>query len=161
MQRINQFRNGPFRRLFGIPSKQRLGEMGLAIPDGLKFVPVDFEAGDSWWEKLVAAGFDTARPAMVASTGVSMYLTREAVAATLRQIATLASGSTLAMTFLLPLELIDVRERAQHQAVYERARAAGTPFLSFFAPDEILKLALEAGFRQAPSSGESILVAGT
>lgn len=162
--------------------QQRLGEMGLAIPDGLKFVPVDFEAGDSWWEKLVAGGFDTARPAMVASTGVSMYLTREAVAATLRQIATLASGSTLAMTFLEPLELIDVPERAQHQAVYERARAAGTPFLSFFAPDEMLKLALEAGFRQArhvstadlidryfadrtdglrPSSGESILVAGT
>lgn len=162
--------------------QQRLGEMGRAIPDRLKFVPVDFEAGDSWWEKLVAGGFDTARPAMVASTGVSMYLTRDAVAATLRQIATLAAGSTLAMTFLLPLELIDVEERAQHQAVYERARAAGTPFQSFFAPDEMLKLALEAGFRQArhvstadlidryfadrtdglrPSSGESILVAGT
>jgi methyltransferase (TIGR00027 family) len=162
--------------------QRRLGELGLAVPDGLKFVPVDFEAGDSWWEKLVAAGFDTARPAMVASTGVSMYLTRDAVAATLRQIAMLASGSTLAMTFLLPLELIDVEERAQHQAVYERARAAGTPFLSFFAPDEMIKLALDAGFKQArhvstadlidryfadrtdglrPSSGESILVAGT
>ncbi|NRO98525.1 SAM-dependent methyltransferase [Paraburkholderia sp. NMBU_R16] len=163
--------------------QQRLGEMGLAIPDWLKFVPVDFEAGDSWWEKLVAAGFDTAHPAMVASTGVSMYLTRDAVAATLRQIATLAPGSTLTMTFLLPLELIDDdEERAQHEAVYERARAAGTPFLSFFAPDEMIALAHETGFKHArhvstgdlidryfagrtdglrPSSGESILVAET
>jgi len=163
--------------------QQRLGEMGLAIPEWLKFVPVDFEAGDSWWDKLVAAGFDTGRPALVASTGVSMYLTRDAVAATLRQIAGLAQGSTLAMTFLLPLELIeDAEERAQHEAVYERARAAGTPFLSFFAPAEMTALAREAGFKQArhvstgdlidryfagrtdelrPSSGESILVAGT
>lgn len=52
--------------------QQRLAEMGLGIPEWLKFVPVDFEAGDSWWEKLVAAGFDTARPALVASTGVSI-----------------------------------------------------------------------------------------
>ncbi len=34
-----------------------------------------------------------------------MYLTKDANAATLRQIAALAAGSTLAMTFLLPLEL--------------------------------------------------------
>ncbi len=46
-----------------------------------------------------------ALPAVVASTGVSMYLTKEAIAATLRQVAALAPGSTLAMTFLLPLEL--------------------------------------------------------
>lgn len=162
--------------------RQRLNDLGLGIPGWLELVPVDFEAGDSWWEKLTVAGFDTARPAMVASTGVSMYLTRDAVAATLRQIARLAPGSTLAMTFLLPLELIDAEERAQHEAVYERARAAGTPFISFFSPSEMLELAREAGFKKArhvstadliaryfagradglrPSSGESILVAET
>jgi O-methyltransferase involved in polyketide biosynthesis len=44
-----------------------------------------------------AAVFDASRPAVVASTGVTLYLTRDAIAATLRQIATLAPGSTLAM----------------------------------------------------------------
>ncbi len=39
--------------------------------------------------------------------GVTLYLTREANAATLRQIAALAPGSTLAMTFLVPSELVD------------------------------------------------------
>ena len=71
----------------------------------LRFVPVDFEAGDAWLRRLVAAGFDAGQPAVVASTGVSMYLTKDAIAATLRQVAALAPGSTLAMTFLLPLEL--------------------------------------------------------
>ena len=160
--------------------RQRLMELGFREQEWLRFVPVDFEAGEAWWERLAAAGFDASTPAVIASTGVSMYLTREANLATLRQIAQLAPGSTLAMTFLLPLDLIDEPERSQHAAVYERARAAGTPFVSFFAPDEMLALAREAGLRDArhvstadltaryfadrsdglrPASGESILVA--
>lgn len=162
--------------------RQRLIDTGYGVPDGLRLVPVDFEAGASWWDELVNAGFDTAQPALVASTGVSMYLTTEANVATLQQIARLAPGSMLAMTFILPLDLIDPAERAQHQMVYERARAAGTPFVSFFGPDEMIALARGAGFRDArcvstedltqryfdkrsdglrPSSGETFLVATT
>jgi O-methyltransferase involved in polyketide biosynthesis len=43
--------------------------------------------GDAWWQRLAAAGFDAGQPAVVASTGVSMYLTKDAIAATLRQVA--------------------------------------------------------------------------
>src|SRR5437867_2556332 len=96
--------------------RQRLIELGFGIPEWLRLVPVDFEADASWWERLAAAGFDASRPAVVASTGVTMYLTRDAIAATLRQVATLAPGSTLAMTFLLPLELVEPEERPQYQA---------------------------------------------
>jgi methyltransferase (TIGR00027 family) len=127
--------------------RQRLIELGFDIPDWLRLVPVDFEAGGSWWEQLAAAGFDADRPAVVASTGVSMYLTKDANAATLRQLASLALGSTLAMTFLLPLELIEEEERSGLRAVVKSARAAGTPFISFFAPAEMLTLARDAGFR--------------
>ena len=56
----------------------------LRHPDWLRLVPVDFEAGESWWDGSRPPGFDAGRPAVVASTGVSMYLTREANAATLR-----------------------------------------------------------------------------
>src|SRR5881409_795407 len=87
--------------------RQRLVDLGLGIPSFLRLVPVDFEAGDGWWDRLAASGFDSGQPAVVASTGVSMYLTKDAIAATLRQVAELAPGSTLAMTFLLPLELAD------------------------------------------------------
>ena len=85
-------------------------------------MPVDFEAGDAWWQRLAAAGFDAGQPAVVASTGVSMYLTKDAIAATLRQVAALAPGSTLAMTFLLPLELAEPEERPGHEAAEKGAR---------------------------------------
>lgn len=128
--------------------RQRLIELGFGIPEWLRLVPVDFEAGGSWLERLTAAGFDASRPAVVASTGVSLYLTTEAIAATLRQFATLARGSTLAMTFLLPIEFADPEERLAFEAAKSGARASGTPFLSFFTPEEMLAMAREAGCRQ-------------
>jgi methyltransferase (TIGR00027 family) len=127
--------------------RQRLVDLGYGSPDWLRLVPVDFEAGASWRQEIAAAGFDAARPALVASTGVSMYLTAEANAATLRDLATLAPGSTVAMTFLLPLDLVDERDRQGWEMSGNGARASGTPFISFFAPDEFLALARAAGFR--------------
>ncbi len=129
--------------------RQRLIELGYGLPDWLRFVPVDFEAGDVWRDRLTASGFDAGQPAVVASTGVSMYLTKEAVAAMLRQVAALAPGSTFATTFLLPLELADPDVRPGLEMAEKGARASGTRFISFFTPAEMLALAREAGFGQA------------
>ncbi|HEX4145834.1 MAG TPA: class I SAM-dependent methyltransferase [Pirellulales bacterium] len=129
--------------------RQRLIELGFGIPEWLRLVPVDFEAGKSWIDQLATAGFGASQPAVVASTGVSMYLTREAIAATMRQIASLAPGSQLAMTFLRPLELADPEDQFGWQMAEKGARASGTPFISFFSPAEILDLAREAGFSEA------------
>lgn len=128
--------------------RQRLVELGFGVPDSLRLVPVDFET-TSWWDGLLANGFDAYKPAVVASLGVSMYLTREATAATLSQSATLAPGSTLAMTFMQPLELVEPDEQAMHRATDAAARASGTPFISYYAPDEIVAMAHDAGFKTA------------
>jgi methyltransferase (TIGR00027 family) len=128
--------------------RQRLVDLGLGIPPFLRLVPVDFEAGDAWWERLAASGFDAGRPAVVASTGVSMYLTKEANMATLRQVAAMAKGSTFAMSFMLPIEMADPELRPGIERAAAGARANGTPFISFFTPDEMLALAREAGFRE-------------
>ncbi|MDT5304018.1 MAG: hypothetical protein QOG79_7554 [Mycobacterium sp.] len=128
--------------------RQRLVELGFGIPKWLRLVPVDFET-TSWWDRLLANGFDAAEPTVVASLGVSMYLTREATAATLRQSAALSSGSTLAMTFMRPVELVDPEEQAMHRATNAAARASGTPFISYYAPDEILAMARDSGFKTA------------
>jgi methyltransferase (TIGR00027 family) len=162
--------------------RQRLIELGYGIPDWLRLVPVDFEAGGSWWKQLADAGFDHEQPAVIVSTGVTMYLTRDATAATLRQIAEFAPGSTLAMTFLLPAELLDDASRSGLQASESGARAAGTPFISFYTPQEMLTLARETGFTDVrhvsgtslaeryfadrtdglrPSRGEDLLLATT
>jgi len=125
--------------------RRRLIELGFGVPKWLRFVPVEFEAGESWREKIALGGFDANQPAVVASTGVSMYLTREANLATLREIAALAPGSVLAMTFILPVELAAPKERAGIEASAKGARASGTPFISFFTPEDIQELAREAG----------------
>jgi methyltransferase (TIGR00027 family) len=160
---------------------RRLVELGFGVPEWLHLVPVDFEE-DSWWAELATAGFDADKPAVVASTGVSMYLTREANEATLKQIASFAPGSTLAMTFLVPIELLDEEDRPGLQMAMNGARGSGTPFISFFLPPDVLTLARDAGFRDArhvpisdlaqryfagradgfrPSTGEDLLVATT
>jgi methyltransferase (TIGR00027 family) len=128
--------------------RQRLVDLGLGVPPFLRLVPVDFEAGDNWWERLAASGFDSARRALVASTGVSMYLTQEAIVATLRQVASLAPGSTLAMSFMLPIELVDPELRPGLERAAAGARESGTPFISFFTPAAMLALAREAGFKE-------------
>ncbi|MEU2926633.1 class I SAM-dependent methyltransferase [Streptomyces sp. NPDC007251] len=163
--------------------RRRLAELGYGVPDRLHLVPVDFETStETWPEQLAAAGFDPGRPAIVACTGVTMYLTSEATAATLRRIAGLAPGSTLALTFLLPEDLVAEPDRPGLRASQEGARASGTPFLSFYTPDEMLALARAAGFKEArhvpgtaladryftgrpdglrPSTGEDFLLATT
>ena len=138
--------------------RQRLIELGYGISEWLRLVPVDFEAGEAWWPRLAEAGFDAEKPAVVASTGVSMYLTKEANAATLRQVAALAPGSALAMSFLLPIELADPEVRPGIERAVEGARASGTPFISFFTPAEMLALARVAGFKEARHVSAAALI---
>lgn len=129
--------------------QQRLKALGFDLPAGLKFVPTDFETEDAWLQQLIAAGFDPARPAVIASLGVSMYLTRAANEATFRRVAGLAPGSTLVTSFLVPLELADPAIRVGLEFAVKGAAASGTPFISFFAPPEIVDLARDAGFKDA------------
>lgn len=128
--------------------RQRLLAAGFGIADHLKLVPVDFEAGDKWLERLIASGFDDKCPAVVTSTGVSMYLTKDAIMSTLRQIATFAPGTTFVMSFLCPIEMLDPKIRIGVERAAEGARASGTPWISFFKPEEIMTLAREAGFEK-------------
>lgn len=163
--------------------RQRLIELGYGVGDWLRFVAVDFEAGDNWWTSVIAAGFDANSRAVAASTGVSMYLTPDTVVATLGQLASLTPGSTVVMSFMLPIELTDPEVRAGIEAAAKGARANGTPWLSFFTPEQMLRLAREAGFKEVehvpssqiahryfagrpdglrpPNSGEDLLVAKT
>lgn len=142
--------------------RQRLHALGLPLPI---FVAVDFEK-ESWWDRLLDAGFDRNQRTLISCLGVSMYLTRHANTEMLRSVAKLASGSKFVMSFLLPIELLPEEERKIMEMSVSGARRSGTPFISFFAPDEIAALAREAGFRDArvellTSASEQLLVATT
>ena len=128
---------------------RRLEELGYGVPEHLRLVPADFEADVDWWQALLDAGFHAAAKALVSSSGVSMYITKVATAAILRRLAGMAPGSVLAMTFMLPFELVDEVDRPGLEAAARGAQASGTPWISFYGPEEIVVLAQEAGFPAA------------
>lgn len=63
------------------------------------FVAADF-AQEDWLNQLVAAGFDTNKPAFFLWEGVMMYLDRKAVEETFHKIASTAKGSVVAFDYL-------------------------------------------------------------
>ncbi len=96
-------------------------------------------------------GSRTRRWEVVSSSGVSTYITKAATVSTLDRLAEMAPGSIVVMTFTLPLELIDDGDRPGLQGAVRGARASGTPWISFYSPEEIVTLAREAGFAEARS----------
>lgn len=161
--------------------EEKLIENGYKITNNLHFVPVDFETS-SWWRELLNKGFDTEQTAFVSCTGVTLYLTKEAIIDTLKKMTLLASGSTIAIAFYLPLEQLDEDDKPMQEMAIKGAASSGTPFISFFPVDEIEKLAKEIGLKDiqtvstkdmtdkyfkgrtdnfVPASGEFFLVAKT
>lgn len=161
---------------------ERLKELNYKLSPNLHFVPVNFETKESWMDKLKAHGFDSNKPALFTSLGVSMYLTLDAIVETLSSMATLSPGSILIMTFMLPLDLVRPQDKFGYERSLKGAQASGTPFISFFTPHEMSKLAISCGFKKVectstlklapryfanrsdglePSSGEEILIAMT
>ncbi len=128
--------------------RERLAELGM-LTDRQRFVPVDFETDGDWLARLRALGFDGGRPAVVSSLGVSMYLTREATAATLATVAGLAPGTVFAMTFQPPTEELSGADRRAREISMAGAARGGTPFVSFYTAGAAVDLAREAGFTQA------------
>jgi methyltransferase (TIGR00027 family) len=126
------------------PASQRwkrelLAAAHLTPPERLSFVGVDLET-EPLVDRLAAAGFDPGRPALVSWLGVSMYLTAEAVAATLAAIGGLAAGSELVMEYALPPELRDAAGQAYAGFALPVAAERGEPWLSFFVPEQLAAL---------------------
>ncbi|HEX7755221.1 MAG TPA: class I SAM-dependent methyltransferase, partial [Niabella sp.] len=109
--------------------------------------PVDFE-NSSWWNKLLSKGFDVYEKAVVSCTGVTLYLTKEAIIATLKKMTLLAPGSAITIAFYLPLELLDAEDQPMQEIANKGAEEAGTPFISFFSVEEVVKLAEAAGLKE-------------
>jgi methyltransferase (TIGR00027 family) len=124
--------------------RQRLKQVGLAIPSSLIFAPVDFER-QSLAEGLSAAGFRADRPAFFQWLGVSMYLTRETVATTLDFIAAVPE-SEVVFDYAEPFENYPADRRAVIMAIGESVAARGEPWLSFFDPAELAAMLHGKGF---------------
>ena len=118
--------------------RDRLAQAGVELPPSLTFAPIDFER-QSLGEGLVAAGFRDDQPAYFQWLGVSPYLTREAIIATLDFIAGI-TRSEVAFDYGEPHENYPPAMRANLTAIAERAAARGEPWLSLFDPADMAAL---------------------
>jgi methyltransferase (TIGR00027 family) len=110
--------------------RERLAAAGLGEPSNLHFGSVDFER-ESVADVLARLPFRPDRPAVFAWLGVTMYLTRTAIEATWRALATVAArGSEVVFDFIHPGALSGPAARPR----LERARAIGEPIMTGLDP---------------------------
>ncbi|MGN1002136.1 MAG: class I SAM-dependent methyltransferase [Oscillospiraceae bacterium] len=125
--------------------RERIQRAGWSIPDNLRFVPVDFSK-DDLEEKLLRAGFDTAKKTFFSWLGVSYYLSTEAIESMLTGLSGLAAeGSTL---------LFDYADEGLFTSQVKRVRnmlamaaAGGEPMVSCFSSQMLENLLEKHHFR--------------
>ena len=127
--------------------RRALAAAQVPVPEAVTFVAVDL-ATDSLAGPLLAAGFDTAAPALVSWLGVTMYLTPDAVADIMTAVGRLAPGTELVADYMLPAGLRDEAGAVYGELVAQAAAERGEPWLSCFAPGEMADMARRAGFRE-------------
>ncbi|WP_290053200.1 class I SAM-dependent methyltransferase [Amycolatopsis solani] len=133
--------------------RELLAAAGVAEPASVTFVPVDF-AADPLRERLVQSGLDLFRPVFVSWLGVTVYLTREAIAATLTDLGRFAPGSEIVADHLLPAELRDAAGNGYAEAVGPVAAEGGEPWRTFLSPAEFADLLAAAGFEVLEQAGQ-------
>lgn len=129
--------------------RAQLKTAGIDVPPSLTFVPVDFER-ESLLAALEAAGFRREEPALFSWLGVTMYLDRDRVLATLAAIARgTGAGTKLIFDYVrAPPSVGDASVRARYEALIERLAAIGEPWRSFFDRQELDQALREAGFTE-------------
>lgn len=125
--------------------RERLMHAGIAIPESMRFAPVDFER-DTLAHGLEAVGFRREEPAFFSWLGVVPYLTRDAAFATLRFVAGLPRGSGVVFDYAIPRAMMGEAERRAFDLLAERVSRAGEPFRLFFDPAQLTQDLRSLGF---------------
>jgi methyltransferase (TIGR00027 family) len=116
--------------------RELLQRNSIAIPENMKYTPVDFER-QSLSTELHDAGFNRRAPAFFAWLGVVPYLTHEAFRTTVGFISEQPAGSGLTLDYVQPPSVLPLLDMLAHHSLASRVEKAGEPFQLFFTPDEI------------------------
>ena len=129
-----------------------LEKAGIPIPKTLSFSPVDFET-QTLEEGLKRTGFDASKSAFFSWLGVTMYLTSDAISATLGFVASLPVGSGIVFDYMISPSLLNPTARKVFDGLAHRVAQAGEPFQTFFDPFSIQTTLLDIGFGQIEDIG--------
>jgi methyltransferase (TIGR00027 family) len=132
--------------------RSRLAEQSIAMPRSLTFAPVDFESG-TLAAGLEAAGFRADQPAFFSWLGVVIYLSKPAVAETLRYIAARPAGSQVVFDFAPPAESISEYERGSRAVSAARVARSGEPWINYYDPAPFADELRASGFASAHYAG--------
>jgi len=122
------------------------------VPASTVFAPTDFET-QTLAGGLRAAGFRADRPAFFSWLGVTIYLSRDAVAGTLETIAAAAKGSQLVFDFAPPPATLQDDERRRHEAMAANVASSGEPWIGYYDPATFADELRAAGFALAEVLG--------
>jgi methyltransferase (TIGR00027 family) len=126
--------------------RRRLAAAAVAEPAHVVYVGCDFES-ETFADALAAAGFDRRRPAFVFWLGVTVYLTPQAISATLAAVAAPPGGAEIVFDYVVPPEAIDRdASRAAHLELADRVAAAGEPLRAYFDPAALRAQLAALGF---------------
>ena len=137
--------------------RRRLREMGIATPTSVAFVPFD-AVTDDLRSNLDAAGFDHAVPAIVSAIALTQYLAQPAIERILELVASLAPGSRLVVTYVVPASELTETAAAGLAWTMSQAAERGEPFLSLFRPVEFQELLERSGFSGVEDLGPPQLI---
>jgi methyltransferase (TIGR00027 family) len=125
-----------------------LQKTGIAVPDGVTFVPVDF-ATQSLGDQLRGSGFRTDAPTFYSWLGVTMYLERDAVLSMLRWIAAATPrGGGIVFDYAISPSTLRWFERLVFWVMARRVAAVGEPWRATFVPAELVRAMQDMGFAQ-------------
>ena len=126
--------------------RARVAELGIAAPARLHHVPVDFER-ETLTAGLNSAGFRCGETAFFSWLGTTQYLSRDAVEATLREIAAVAApASELVVQFIAPAASLGAEDGALVATLAANGARLGEPWLSYFTPTDMAVVLRQAGF---------------
>jgi methyltransferase (TIGR00027 family) len=125
--------------------RARLADLDIECPANLVFAPVDFET-QTLREGLEGSGFDFSVPAVFSWIGVTMYLTLQAIEATLATVAACAAGTRIVLTYNRPRSALEGAGLAAENVFAEIASQMDEPFVSVFEPAEAEELVRRCGF---------------
>jgi methyltransferase (TIGR00027 family) len=135
----------------GAWKRDRLADAGIAVPEDVTYVGVDFET-DDLMSRLVEAGFDAAAPAFFLWLGVVPYLTAEAVTATLRAIRSVPGGEVV-FDYTTPIHRLEAQAQSDRTDLIARVAEVGEPLSEGLEPESLHALLADLGFREVEDLG--------
>ncbi|HEX5725779.1 MAG TPA: class I SAM-dependent methyltransferase [Longimicrobiaceae bacterium] len=117
-----------------------LAAAGIEIPPNVRFADIDFER-ETLSHGLARCGVHTAKRTFFSWLGVTMYLTRDAIEATLRTVLSFPKRSEIVFTF--------AHTESATSKLAEGSASAGEPWISYFTPDELGAMLRSLGFSDA------------